>query len=294
MIDGISKVLVVGAGQMGQGIAWVCAAAGYAVELRDRSAAVALAGRGLIEKGLTRSVKKGKLSDAEAEQLLDRIQALGPDAPVSADVAIEAVSEQFALKRAIFEDLDARLPELAPLFSNTSSISITRLAAVTKRPGRVLGMHFMNPVPVMQLVELVVGVRTSDETLSLATTFAQDLGKTVVTSKDRPGFIVNRVLVPMLNEACFALQEGVANIENIDLGVQLGLNHPMGPLALADLIGLDTVLFIAEVLHSELGDDKYRPAGLLRNLVAAGYLGRKTGRGFYDYSGPDKVPAKVV
>ncbi len=200
-----------------------------------------------------------------------------------ADIAVEAATENLEIKLAIFRDADRALPPGAILASNTSSISITKLGAVTSRPERVIGMHFMNPVPVMKLVEIVRGLETTDETYGVVRDLSLKLGKTVITSKDVPGFLVNRILIPLLNEACFALEQGVGTAEDIDTGAKLGLNHPMGPLELADLIGLDTVLAIAEVLHRELGDPKYRPSTVLRNMVAAGWLGRKAGRGFYDY-----------
>ncbi len=196
---------------------------------------------------------------------------------------IEAATENFEVKAQLFKTLDEKMKPDAILASNTSSISITRLAGRTSRPQAVIGMHFMNPVPLMKLVEIVRGVQTADETTQIVRELAEKLGKTVITSKDQPGFVVNRMLIPFLNEACFALQEGLGTPEDIDVGAKLGLNHPMGPLELADLIGLDTLLFIAEVLHREFGDDKYRPATLLRNLVAAGWYGRKVGRGFYVY-----------
>jgi 3-hydroxybutyryl-CoA dehydrogenase len=292
LLSEVSEIQVVGAGQMGQGIAQVTAAAGFSVTLCDQTLELAEAGQARIKKNIGRLVEKQKLGPAEADAILLRLtpHALAT-APTTAQLAIEAVSESFELKRAVFQQLDARLPRTSLLFSNTSSISITKLAATTTRPTQVLGLHFMNPVPLMQLVEVIRGLETSGATLELATALTARLGKTVVVSADRPGFIVNRILIPLLNEACFALQEGVANTADIDAAVHLGLNHPLGPLALADLIGLDTVLAIAEVLHREIGDDKYRPASLLRNLVAAGHLGRKTQRGFYNYTTDPVTPA---
>jgi len=282
--EAVRTLAVVGAGQMGSGIAQVAAQAGLAVILADATAELAQRGLGKLQAGLARLVEKGKLPAAERDAILSRIRpaaSLADCAP--ADLAIEAVVEQQAAKVALLQALDAMLRPEALLASNTSSISITALAAATKRPDRFMGMHFMNPPPVMQLIELVRGLQTSDATYAAVAGLARRFGKTVVTSKDSPGFIVNRILIPLLNEACFALQEGLASPEDIDTGVKLGLNHPMGPLTLADFIGLDTCLFIAEVLHRELGDDKYRPAPLLRTYVAAGWLGKKSGRGFYTY-----------
>ncbi|MGZ3416511.1 MAG: 3-hydroxyacyl-CoA dehydrogenase family protein [Polyangiales bacterium] len=275
---------VVGAGQMGGGIAQVAAQSGFEVLLSDASLELAQKGREKIAKGLDKLVEKGKLDAAEKARIVERIRAvpgtsdLGP-----ADIVVEAATENFDLKIKILAACDAAMKPGAILATNTSSISITKLAAVTKRPDLVAGMHFMNPVPVMKLCEIVRGVQSSDATIGTVTELAKKMGKTTILSKDAPGFLVNRILIPLINEACFALQEGVGSPEDLDLGAKLGLNHPMGPLELADLIGLDTCLAIAEVLHREIGDDKYRPATNLRNLVAAGWLGRKTGRGFYTY-----------
>jgi 3-hydroxybutyryl-CoA dehydrogenase len=277
---------VVGAGQMGRGIAQVAAQTGLSVVLLDVDESAATRGRDTIGKQLAKLVEKGKVDAAEREAVLERIRPSGSyDSLGSADVVVEAAVESFELKAKLFAAADAAMREGAILATNTSSISITKLAATTRRPAQVVGMHFMNPVPVMKLVELVRALQTSDETYSTIRALAERMGKTTITSKDMPGFIVNRMLIPFLNEACFVLQEGLGTPEDIDTGAQLGLNHPLGPLALADLIGLDTCLSIAEVLHRELGDDKYRAAALLRNYVAAGWLGRKTGRGFYVYEG---------
>lgn len=281
---GIERMAVVGAGQMGSGIAQVAAQAGLEVTLADASADLARRAHEKLGATLAKLVEKGKLQAPERDRVLARIRPVASlDGCAGADLAIEAVVENEGVKRQIHEKLDALLAPEAILASNTSSISITALAAATRRPDRFVGMHFMNPPPVMQLVEIVRGLQTSDATYEATVALAKRFGKTTVASKDSPGFIVNRVLIPLLNEACFALQEGLASAQDIDTGVKLGLNHPMGPLTLADFIGLDTCLYIAEVLHRELGDDKYRPAPLLRQYVAAGWLGRKAGRGFYRY-----------
>lgn len=281
----IERMAVIGAGQMGSGIAQVAAQAGLSVTLVDASPELAEKALAKLGAGLQKLVEKGKLTAEQRSTVLSRIKAgKGLDDCAGADLAIEAVVENEGVKKEIFKRLDALLAPSAILASNTSSISITALGAATRRPGKLIGMHFMNPPPVMQLIEIIRGLATSDETWRTVVDLAKKFGKTTVTSKDMPGFIVNRVLIPLINEACFALQEGLATPEDLDTAVKLGLNHPMGPLALADFIGLDTCLAIAEVLHRELGEDKYRPAPLLRQYVAAGWFGRKSGRGFFDYS----------
>jgi 3-hydroxybutyryl-CoA dehydrogenase len=275
---------VLGAGQMGLGIAQVAAQTGHDVVLVDLTFELAEKGKQRLRASLDRVVEKGKLAAAARDALLEKVRVgRGVSDLANADVVVEAATENIELKLRLFEAADRAMKAGAILASNTSSISITKLAGATSRPELVAGMHFMNPVPVMKLCEIVRGVQSSDHTVAILTTLARQMGKTTILSKDIPGFLVNRMLIPFLNEACFALQEGVGTPEDLDLAGKLGLNHPMGPLELADLIGLDTCLYIAEVLHREFGDDKYRPASILRNLVAAGWLGRKSGRGFYVY-----------
>ncbi len=284
LLETIKTVGVLGAGQMGGGIAQVAAACGLDVVLVDASIDIAARGKDRIGAVLARLVDKGKLPADARETLLNHIRpAAAPEDFAPCDFVIEAATENMDLKVALLRRCDAALAPGKWLASNTSSISLTKLAAATSRPDRVVGMHFMNPPPLMKLVEIVRAVQTSDETHAITKALAIKMGKTTTTSRDAPGFLVNRILLPMLCEACFALQEGVGTPEDIDTGAKLGLNHPMGPFELSDLIGLDTVLAIADVLHRETGDDKYRAPTMLRNLVAAGWLGRKTARGFYRY-----------
>ena len=289
----ITRVGVIGAGQMGAGIAHVAALSGRQVVLADVSVALAEKGVAGIRKNLARQVEKGKVAAEAAEAALARITPAGDVAPFAdADLVVEAIVEDEAVKRDLFARLDALAKPGAILASNTSSISITRLAAATRRPGEVIGMHFMNPVPVMQLVEVIRGIATSDATTEAVVAAAREMGKVPVECRDFPGFVSNRVLMPMINEAVFAVFEGVATPEAVDTIMKLGMNHPMGPLTLADFIGLDTCLAILRVLHRGLGDDKYRPCPLLVQMVDAGWVGKKSGRGFYRYAGPggEKVP----
>jgi 3-hydroxybutyryl-CoA dehydrogenase len=278
----VEKIQVVGAGQMGSGIAQVAAQAGLAVHLADVDEKSLRKGLETIEKNLSRSVERERISQEQMEETLARIES-GAEYAADADLAIEAVVEVSEVKAEVFRALDERLGDEAILASNTSSISITELAATTGRPERFIGMHFFNPVALMKLVEIVRGLQTSDETFGAAHGLAERLGKEPVEVRDSPGFVSNRVLLPMINEAVYCVMEGVAGPEEVDTVMKLGMNHPIGPLALADLIGLDTCLHIMEVLHQGLRDDKYRPCPLLKRYVAAGRLGRKSGKGFYEY-----------
>lgn len=280
----IKTVGIVGTGQMGSGIGQVAAQAGFSVILYDINEEIVNRGLGNIQKGLVRMTDRGKLSPEEQRKVLSRLTGTAVLEELGeADVVIEAAPEDYSLKEDLFRRLDQVIPADIILASNTSSISLTQLGAVTSRPEKVVGMHFMNPPVVMQLVEIVRGLATADDTFATIDELAKKMGKTTIQAKDYAGFVVNRILLPMINEAIYALYEGVGGVEDIDQGMKLGTNQPMGPLALADLIGLDTCLAVLERLHHGLGDDKYRPCPLLRNYVAARFLGKKTGKGFYDY-----------
>ena len=293
-LDDIKSIGIVGAGQMGCGISQVCATAGYEVLLVDVAEPPLTEAVAKIRLGLERAVERGSLTGHQAGEILALIRPLGQlDRLRDVQVVIEAVPEDLALKQELFAQLNRICSPQVVLASNTSSISITKLGAASSRPDRVIGLHFMNPAPVMKLVEVVRGLETSERTTHLALDLTRRLGKTPVLAKDVPGFIVNRVLIPMINEAVFALEEGVASAEDIDLAMTTGTNHPVGPLALADRIGLDTVLAICDVLYQDLGDPKFRPCPLLRRYVEAGWLGRKSGRGFYVYEGRSERPETI-
>ncbi|MBR0757952.1 3-hydroxybutyryl-CoA dehydrogenase [Bradyrhizobium jicamae] len=281
----IETVGIIGAGTMGNGIAQVCAAAGLSVTMVDINEAAVARGMKTIGGSLERLVAKDKMTAADRDAALGRITATSDKGKLAAcDLVIEAATENEELKVKILKDLCATLKPSGLVATNTSSISITKLAAATDRPDRFIGMHFFNPVPVMALLELIRGLQTSDDTVAKAEAFAKRVGKVAITAKNSPGFAVNRILCPMINEAIFALQEGIATAEEIDAGMKLGCNHPIGPLALADLIGLDTMLSVMEVFLNGFNDPKYRPAPLLKEMVDAGHLGRKTGQGFYSYA----------
>ena len=289
----IAKVGIIGGGQMGSGIAHVCALAGFDVAIFDINEDQLKKSVAHIDKNIARQVNKGFVSEADKQAAMTRIKT-GKDWTIlgDRDLVVEAATENEELKKNIFKELCPHLKADALLCSNTSSISITRLAAVTDRPERFMGLHFMNPVPVMKLVELIRGIATEESTFSAVRVFAEKLGKNTISSEDFPAFIVNRILIPMINEAIYTLYEGVGNVRAIDVAMKLGANHPMGPLELADFIGLDTCLAIMTTLHDGLADTKYRPCPLLAKYVEAGWLGRKTGKGFYDYSGPEPVPTR--
>jgi 3-hydroxybutyryl-CoA dehydrogenase len=289
----IKSVGIIGAGQMGNGIAHVVALSGYDVALYDVQRDTIDKARVTIERNMARQVSRGIITDAEMQNALTRIHiASDLEAIGEADLVIEAAVEDEAVKRKIFTELCPKLKKSTVLATNTSSISITRLASITDRPERFIGIHFMNPVPMMQLVELIRGIATEDETFTLAKSFIETLGKCIAVSEDFPAFIVNRILLPMINEAVYTLYEGVGTVESIDRAMRMGANHPMGPLELADFIGLDTCLSVMQVLYEGLADSKYRPCPLLVKYVEAGWLGRKTQRGFYDYRGEKPVPTR--
>jgi len=289
----IERIGVIGAGQMGNGIAHVCALAGYDVVMEDINSEALGKAKSTIERNLQRQAARGIIAQSDAEAAIKRIRTTGDlNVMKDRDLVIEAATENEQVKRKVFQELCPRLGPKTMLATNTSSISITRLAASTDRPERFIGLHFMNPAPVMQLVEVIRGIATEDETFAAAVELVKHVGKTPANAEDFPAFIVNRILLPMINEAVYTLYEGVGNVESIDIAMRLGANHPMGPLQLADFIGLDTCLSVMQVLYEGLADSKYRPCPLLVKYVEAGWLGRKSGRGFYDYRGDKPIPTR--